>query len=385
MSEEKRDYYEVLGVDKNASADEIKKAYRKLAMKYHPDRNPGDKEAEEKFKEINEAYEVLSDEDKRRNYDQFGHAGVDGQGFGGFGGGGSGFGGFDDIFSDLFGGSFGGFGGFGGGSASGGQHNRPTRGADLRINLRLSFKDAIFGTEKKIKIKRKETCSVCGGSGAQKGSHPRTCDKCGGSGQVTMRRQTAFGMMAQTVVCDKCHGEGQIIDNPCTHCHGTGLEDKERTIKITIPAGVDNDSVLPLRGQGNAGTNGGANGDILVYINVQDDPIFKRRGDDIYIELPISFMQAALGDTIEVPTVDGKVKMKIPEGTQTGKEFRMRGKGVKNVNGYGRGDQYVSIRVETPQKLTRKQKELMRKFGESLTKKNHQKGASFWDRVRGAL
>ena len=384
MSEEKRDYYEVLGVDKNASADEIKKAYRKLAMKYHPDRNPGNKEAEEKFKEINEAYEVLSDEDKRRNYDQFGHAGVDGQGFGGFSGGSGfgGFGGFDDIFSDLFGGGFGGFGG-GGGTSSG--RRGPSRGSDMRINLRLSFKDAVFGTEKKIKIKRRETCSACGGSGAQEGSHPRTCDKCGGSGQVTMRRQTAFGMMAQTVVCDKCHGEGQIIDNPCPHCHGTGLEEKERTIKITIPAGVDNDSVLPLRGQGNAGANGGASGDILVYINVQEDPIFKRRGDDIYVELPISFMQAALGDSIEVPTIDGKVKMKIPEGTQTGKEFRMRGKGVKNVNGYGKGDQYVTIRVETPQKLTRRQKELMKKFGESLTAKNNQKGSSFWDRVKNAL
>jgi len=387
---EKRDYYEVLGVDKGASADEIKKSYRKLAMKYHPDRNPGDKEAEEKFKEANEAYEVLSDENKRKTYDQFGHAGMEG-GFGGAGGGFSGFGGgsggFEDIFSDIFSsfggsGGFGGFGGFGGG---GGRPQGPSRGSDMRINISLTFKEAVFGTTKKIKIKRKDACPTCGGSGAKAGSDVKTCDKCGGSGQVTMRRQTAFGVIQQTVVCDKCHGEGKIIADPCPNCNGTGVVDKESTLEIKVPAGVDNNSVLTMRGDGNSGANGGAKGDLYVYISVKSDPLFKREGDDIYFDVPITFAQAALGDEIIVPTVDGKVKLRIPEGTQTGKVFRLKNKGVPNVNGYGKGDQYVTVKVETPQRLNKKQKDLLRAFDDAMEKDNHQRGSSFWTKVKNAF
>lgn len=388
---EKRDYYEVLGVDKNASADEIKKAYRKMALKYHPDRNPGDKEAEEKFKEANEAYEVLSDETKRRNYDQFGHAGVDGNGFGGAGTGGfGGFGGFDDIFSDLFGGSgFGGFGGFGSGGGQSQRRQGPSRGSDMKITINLSFREAVFGTTKKIKIKHKVKCPDCDGKGAKNASDVRTCDKCNGTGTMTMRHQTAFGVIQQTATCDKCHGEGTIVANPCHHCHGSGIIDKDTTLEIKIPAGVDSSSVLPVRGQGNAGRKGGASGDLFVYMNVKNDPIFTRDGDDIYLDVPITFAQAALGDEIIVPTLadgkEGKVKLKIPEGTQSGKIFRMRNKGVKNVNGYGIGDQYVTVRVETPQRLNKKQKELLREFEKSCGKENNQKGNSFWSKVRGAF
>lgn len=386
---EKRDYYEVLGVEKSASADEIKKAYRKMAMKYHPDKNPGDKEAEEKFKEANEAYEVLSDETKRATYDQYGHAGMEG-GFGGAGGGsygGFGGGGFEDIFSDIFssfggGGGFGGFGGFGGG---GGGRRGPSRGSDMKININLSFKEAVFGTEKKIKIKRQEECPTCHGSGAEPGSEAHTCDKCGGSGQIYIRQQTPFGTIQQTTVCDKCHGEGEIIDDPCHTCHGSGIQEKERTINIKIPAGVDNGSILPLRGEGNTGARGGGKGDLFVYISVKEDPIFKREEDDVYLEIPVTFVQAALGAELVVPTVDGKVKLKVPEGTQTGKVFRLKGKGVPNVNGRGRGDQYITVRVEVPRKLNKKQKELLRAFDKETGNDNHQEGKKFWSKVKNAF
>lgn len=386
---EKRDYYEVLGVEKSADADEIKKAYRKKAMKYHPDKNPGDKEAEEKFKEANEAYEVLSDETKRSTYDQYGHAGMDssfGSGGGGFGGGFSG-GGFEDIFSDIFssfgggGGGFSGFGGFGGG----GGRRGPGRGSDMKISINLSFKEAVFGTEKKIKIKRQEECPTCHGSGAEPGSNKHTCDKCGGAGQVYIRQQTPFGTIQQTAVCDKCHGEGEIIDNPCQTCHGSGIQEKERTINIKIPAGVDNGSILPLRGEGNTGAKGGGKGDLFVYIGVKQDPIFKREEDDIYLEIPVTFAQAALGTELVVPTVDGKVKLKVPEGTQTGKVFRLKGKGVPNVNGRGRGDQYITVRVEVPRKLNKKQKELLRAFDNETGGENHQESKSFWNKVKDAF
>ena len=383
MSENKRDYYEVLGVDKNADSDTIKKAYRKLAMKYHPDRNPGDKEAEEKFKEANEAYEVLSDEKKRSAYDQFGHAGVDGQGFGGGAGfdGAQGFGGFEDIFSDLFGGA--GF-GFGGGGA-GSRRRGPSRGSDLRININLDFMEAVKGTTRKIKIKHKTTCKTCGGSGAKDPSDVKTCSVCGGSGMRTITRQTMFGMMRQTAVCDHCHGEGKTISHPCGDCGGSGIVEIEEQVDIKIPAGVDNSSVLTLAGKGNAGKHGGATGDLYVYINVKKDPIFRREGDDIYVDLPISFAQAALGTELIVPTVEGKVKLKIPEGTSTGKTFRMRNKGVSNVNGYGKGDQYVTVRVETPQNLNKEQKEMLRQFDQTLTEKNSKKGKSFWSKVKSAF
>ncbi|MEG0508298.1 MAG: molecular chaperone DnaJ [Eubacterium sp.] len=387
---EKRDYYEVLGVDKNAGADEIKKAYRKMAMKYHPDKNPGDAAAEEKFKEANEAYEVLSDETKKATYDQYGHAGMEN----GFGGGGSGFGGFggggfEDIFSDIFssfggggGGGFSGFGGFGGGGNS---RRGPSRGSDMKISINLSFKEAAFGTEKKIKIKRQEECETCHGSGAEAGSNVKNCDKCGGSGQVYIRQQTPFGTIQQTAVCDKCHGEGKIIEKPCHTCHGSGIQEKERTINIKIPAGVDNGSVLPLRSEGNTGAKGGGKGDLFVYIGVKEDPLFKREEDDIYFEIPITFAQAALGAELVVPTIDGKVKLKVPEGTQTGKVFRLKSKGVPNVNGRGRGDQYITVRVEVPKKLNKKQKELLKTFDKEIGNDNHQEGKNFWSKVKSAF
>ncbi|MBK5245088.1 MAG: molecular chaperone DnaJ [Eubacteriaceae bacterium] len=372
---EKRDYYEVLGVNKDSSPDEIKKAYRKKAMQYHPDKNPGDDAAEEKFKEANEAYEILSDADKKAGYDQFGHEGP-ATGPGGYTySNGGGRGGFEDIFSDIFS-SFGG--GFGGGQRA---RTRSNRGSDMKISLTLTFNEAVFGIEKKIKIKRKEECSVCHGSGAQKGSDVRTCDQCGGAGQVYVRQQTPFGTIQQVQECDKCHGEGKVIDRPCATCHGSGLETKERTINIKIPAGVDNGSVLPLRGEGNAGPNNGQTGDLFVYITVREDLIFKRNNDDVYYDLPITYAQAAMGDNIVVPTIDTKIKLKIPEGTQNGKVFRLKGKGIPNVNGHGRGDQYITIKVEVPRKLTHEQRQILQKFAEATGMDAHPEGKRFWAQI----
>lgn len=378
---EKRDYYEVLGVGKDADAEEIKKAYRKLAMQYHPDKNPDDKVAEEKFKEANEAYEVLSDEQKRRDYDQFGHAGVDGgfQQGGGFGGG---FGGFEDIFSDIFS-SFGGGGGFG--DAGYGRPRGPQRGSDMRITLTLDFKEAVFGVDKKIKIKRRESCSHCKGTGAEGQSSVKTCDQCGGTGVNYIRQQTPFGTIQQTATCNKCNGEGQIIDNPCSQCHGSGLETQERTINIKIPAGVDTGSTIPLRGEGNAGMRGGPQGDLYVYLNVREDPLFRRDGMDVSFEMPITFTQAALGAEVVVPTLDGKIKLKIPEGTQTGKIFRLKGKGIKNVNGRGIGDLYISTTVETPRRLNKKQKEMLKEFENSYSSENNKNNESFWSRIKNSF
>jgi molecular chaperone DnaJ len=376
---EKRDYYEVLGIGKEASADEIKKAYRKKAMQYHPDKNPGNAEAEEKFKEANEAYEVLSDADKKARYDQYGHAGVDpNAGFGGAGGGFGGFGGggFEDIFSDIFS-AFGGGGGF----STGRGRSRSNRGSDMKISINLSFREAVFGTEKKIKIKRNEECGSCGGSGAEKGSSTKTCDQCGGSGQVYVRQQTPFGTVQQVHTCDKCRGEGKIIDKPCQTCHGTGVEAKERTINIKIPAGVDDGSVLPLRGEGNAGRNHGGSGDLFVYISVSEDVLFKRSGDDVYYELPITYAQAALGDSIVVPTIDSKIKLKIPEGTQNGKVFRLKGKGIPNVNGHGRGDQFITVKVEVPRKLNRDQRHALEAFAKITGDDAHPERRRFWSHV----
>jgi molecular chaperone DnaJ len=348
----KRDYYEVLGASKNASEAELKKAYRRAAQKYHPDRNPDNKEAEEKFKECKEAYEVLSDSRKRAAYDQFGHAGVDPSmgGGGGFGGGAAGAG-FGDIFGDVFGDIFG-----GGRGARGGQ--RVYRGSDLRYNLELSLEDAVAGTEVKIRVPTLVSCKACGGSGAKKGSQPKTCTTCGGHGQVRM--QQGFFSLQQT--CPHCRGTGTIISDPCNTCHGKGRVEERKTLSVKVPAGVDTGDRIRLAGEGEAGEAGGPPGDLYVQIQVKPHPIFKRDESNLYCEVPIGFVTAALGGELEVPTLDGRVTLKIPAETQTGRLFRMRGKGVKPVRGGPVGDLLCRVNVETPVRLTRRQKELLQEF-----------------------
>lgn len=354
-----KDYYSILGIEKSASQDEIRSAFRKLAIKYHPDKNKGNKAAEEKFKEINEAYQVLSDPQKRSNYDQFGTSEFDGggsqgaQGFGGFGGFDSDFGGFGDIFDSIFGGA---------GRGTRSRRSQAEPGADLEYNLNLTFEEAVFGCEKEISINRNEKCETCNGTGAKKGTSPKTCDKCGGAGQIRVQRQTPLGIMSTVAVCDKCHGTGKIIDEPCSTCHGTGKERKYRKIKINVPAGVDTGNVIPLRGQGEHGTNGGPSGDLYINIRVSSHPKFKRSGFDISFDTHISFGMAVMGAEISVDTVDGPVKYTIPEGTQSGTVFRLRGKGVPRVNSSGRGDQYVKVIVDIPKKLNEKQREALKNF-----------------------
>ncbi len=373
----KRDYYDVLGVGKSADATEIKKAYRKLAMKYHPDKNPGDKEAEEKFKEINEAYEVLSDETKRRNYDQFGHEGVNGQGFGGAGGfGGQGFGGFDDIFGDIFGDMFGG--GFGGGRQ---RRRGPERGADIRQRVNISFEEAAFGKKVQVKINRSEECEECHGSGAKPGTSKKTCPTCNGSGQVQSVQRTPFGNIASTRTCSTCNGEGEVIDSPCTKCHGKGSIRKTKTIEVDIPAGIDEGQMIKLGGQGELGSRGGPRGDLYIEVNVNSHPLFTREGYDVYLEMPITFAQATLGDKIQVPTLDGKVEYEIPEGTQTGTVFRLKGKGIPKLRSNVRGDQYVKVTVEIPKKLNDKQKELVRQFAKECGQEVHQRQKTLSDKI----
>ena len=377
---DKRDYYDVLGVAKSASDDEIKKAHRKLAKKYHPDLNRDNPEAAEKFKELNEAYEVLSDKDKRARYDQFGFAGVDpnygaGQG-GGFGGG---FGGFDmGDLGDIFG-SF-----FGGGSSRS-RRNAPQRGETIQQRVMLSFEEAAFGCEKEITINRTERCEKCEGTGAEKGSSAETCSNCHGSGVVTQTQRTPLGMFQTQAACPNCRGTGKIIRKPCKKCSGTGKTRNSRTLKVKIPAGIDDGQSIQLRGQGNAGSNGGPSGDIIVTIGIRPHPIFTRDGNNVICEIPISFPQAALGDTLQVPTIDGKVEYTIPEGTQTGTVFRLRGKGIQNVNGRGRGDQYVRVNIEVPTRLTEHQKKLLRDFESSTTDENQAQRKSFWDKVKDVL
>ncbi len=352
----KRDFYEILGVQKNATEAEIKKAFKRLAMKYHPDRNPDDKTAEEKFKEAKEAYDILSDAQKRAAYDQFGHAGVD-QGMGGGPGGGygGGTGNFSDIFGDVFGDIFGGGGGRGGGQ-------RVYRGADLRYNLELSLEDAVNGTTVKIRVPTLITCVECAGSGAKKGSSPTTCPTCHGQGQVRM--QQGFFSLQQT--CPRCHGNGQIISDPCGHCHGEGRVEKQKTLSVKVPAGVDNGDRIRLSGEGEAGENGGPAGDLYVQISVREHPIFKRDGSDLHCEVPIAFTTAALGGELDVPTLNGRVKLKVPAESQTGKLFRLRGKGVKSVRSSQVGDLLCRVVIETPVNLNNKQKEMLRDFEKSM-------------------
>lgn len=370
---DKRDYYELLGVEKTATAQEIKKAYRKLAMKYHPDRNPGDKEAEEKFKEINEAYEVLSDEEKRKMYDQFGHDGVNGQGgFGGFNQGDfGGFGGFEDIFGDIF--------GFGG---SGGSRRRgPVRGADIRQRVRVTFEEAAKGVKKEIKVTRREECSECNGTGAKAGTSKKTCPNCHGAGTVRSVQRTPFGNIASTKTCPNCNGTGEIIETPCSKCKGTGSIRKTKTIEVDIPAGIDDGQMIKLSGQGEFGEAGAPRGDLYIIVEVMPHELFTRDGYDIYIDMPITFVQAALGDEIEVPTLDGKVKYSIPEGTQTGTVFRLRDRGIKRIRGNSRGDQYVKVTVEVPRKLSDRQKELLKEFAGECGSGEHEKKETFSKKI----
>ena len=385
---EKRDYYEVLGIGKNATDAEIKSAYRKLAKKYHPDLNPGNKEAEEKFKEVNEANDVLSDPQKRQRYDQFGFAGVDpnyaaanGGGAGGFGGG---FGGVDlgDIFGDIFGGGFGGgFGGFGGGSSTR-TANAPRKGHDIQASVILTFEEAAHGCSKKITINRQDTCPDCGGTGAAKGTSPETCPDCGGRGYVVTQQRTPFGVMQSQQPCSHCGGRGTIIRNPCKTCRGTGKTAARKSLEINIPAGIDDDQNIALRGQGDAGSNGGPAGDVIVHVTVKADPMFERDGYDVTIHVPITFSQAVLGDDVEVPTVDGRIVQHIPEGTQSGTKFRLRGQGSQYLNGRGRGDQYVIVDVEIPKKVTRAQREALKAFEDSMKEDNYEKRKGFFKNLR---
>ena len=377
MAEQKRDYYEVLGVQKGATDAEIKKAYRKMAKENHPDLHPGDKDAEARFKEINEAYEVLSDSEKKARYDQFGFAGVDpSYGGGGYGGGFDGsfdFGDLGDIFGSFFGGGFG-----GGGRARSG----PQRGESLRTRLTITFEEAAFGCEKEVSIDRVEQCETCKGTGAAPGTSPETCPACGGSGQVQQRRQTPMGVFATTGPCPRCGGTGKIIASPCKDCGGSGQVRRRKTLKVTIPAGIDNGQIISLRGQGSAGKNGGPAGDLQIVITVQPHQLFRRDGADVYCNAPITFTQAVLGGEMEIPTIDGKVKYDIPEGTQTGSTFRLRGKGIPNVNGRGRGDQYVTVYIETPRNLNREQKEALKKFSSTLKENNYEERKSFFKKFK---
>ena len=359
MAENKRDFYEVLGVEKGASADEIKKAYRKLAGKYHPDRNPGDKTAEEKFKEIGEAYEVLSDDDKRARYDQFGHAGVDpnfNPNAGGFGGGvGGGFGDFGDIFGDIFGGAF-------GGGSSRATQNAPRRGENVATRLELTFEEAAFGCEKEVSALRIENCGSCNGTGSADGT-VETCSHCRGTGQVRTTQNFMGMQMQSTSPCPRCGGKGKVIKTPCTTCKGKGKVRRTQKIRVKVPAGVDEGQSVRVRGEGCVGSNGGPNGDLLVEILIREHPIFTRDGVDVLCEVPISFTQAALGAQVQVPTLDGKVAFDIPEGTQTGTTFTLPGKGIPYVgSSRRRGDQLFTVVVETPTKLTKEQKDLLRQL-----------------------
>lgn len=381
---EKRDYYEVLGLQKGASDAEIKKAFRKLAKQYHPDLNPDDPTAAEKFKEINEANQVLSDPEKRAKYDQFGHAGVDPS----YGGGVNFTGGFDgvdlsDIFSDIFGGGFGGFGGFGS-SARGGAASGARRGADISVALEIGFMEACKGVTHDISVNVLDECPDCKGSGAKPGTSPKTCPDCKGKGFTTVQQRGMFGITQMQRPCTRCGGKGKVIDDPCPKCSGSGRVNTKKTVSVKVPAGIDNGLTLNVRGQGNAGTNGGSRGDLKVRISVRKDPVFKRDEYNILIDFPITYTQAALGAEIEVPTIDGMVSYKVPAGTQPGTVFRLRGKGVQRLQQSegNRGDELVTIFVEVPKKLSKKQQEALQAFENTLEDKNYETRKSFFDKLK---
>ena len=374
----KRDYYEVLGVDKGADEAAIKKAYRTLAKKNHPDVNPGDKEAEERFKEINEAYQVLSNPQKRAQYDQFGHDGPQGFGGGGysdFSGFGGGFGGFEDIFSTIF----------GGGGAGGARRNGPVPGDDLRYDLTITLDEAAYGCEKEINLVRDEECPECHGSGAKPGSKVEKCPTCGGSGQERVVQNTPFGRMQNVRTCSRCKGAGQIITEPCGKCHGRGKIRVSRRKTVKVPAGISDGQILTIRGQGGLGERGGEPGDLLIVVSVKRHKLFQRDGDNLFIEMPITFVQAALGAELDVPTLKKPVKYRFPEGTQPGQVFCIKGEGVQHLRGNGKGDLYVTAVVEIPKKLTEKQKELLRQFDGSTPESQYEKKKGFFDRVKDAF
>lgn len=374
---DKRDYYEVLGVQKGASDDEIKKAFRTQAKKYHPDLNPGNKEAEAKFKEVNEAYEILSDKTKRARYDQYGFAGVDPNYGAGAGYGGSPFGQDIDL-GDIFN-SF--FGGFGGGRNTRNQ-NAPRRGSDTEVSVTITFEEAAKGCKKEVSYQNVETCKDCNGSGAAAGTQLKSCPACNGSGQVTTQKRTPFGVVQTAQACDRCRGKGKIIEKPCQTCSGTGRTRINRTVTVTIPAGISQDQILNVGGHGNSGFNGGPAGDLHVYVNVKKHELFERKGDDVWCEIPLTFSQAALGHEVVVPTLDGRVSYNVHEGTQPGDIFKLKGKGIPHLNGRGRGDQYVKVTIEVPHNLTSKQREILKQFDEATNEQNYQKRSSFFDKIK---
>ncbi len=373
---DKRDYYEVLGLEKGASADDIKKAYRQMAKKYHPDVNKNDPSAEEKFKEINEAYSVLNDADKKARYDQYGHAGVDpsygagaGGGFGGFGD----FGDISDIFSSFFGGGFGG---------GGGRRNAPVQGDDRQVRLNISFEEAVFGCSKEIKYTRIEVCKECGGTGAEKGTTPETCDKCSGKGRINVQQRTPFGMMQTQRTCDKCGGAGKTIKKPCPACSGKGQVPKQEKFTVNVPAGIDNGQNISRKGYGDAGRNGGPHGDLYIAVSVSKHKIFNRDGYNIYCEVPITFTEAALGATIKIPTLEGEEDYVIPEGTQPETVFTLKNRGVTEIHGTRRGNLSFKVEVEVPKNLSAKQKELLQAFADTCEDKNNQKKKSFFEKLK---
>ncbi|NLM49418.1 MAG: molecular chaperone DnaJ [Clostridiaceae bacterium] len=373
----KRDYYEVLGVSRNATDEEIKKAYRKLAKQYHPDLNKDNPDAEAKFKEISEAYEVLSNPEKKARYDQFGHAGVDPTyGAGSTGGAYDGFGGFGFDMGDIFETFFGGFGG------SRARRNQPQKGRDINIQLEITFEEAAFGASKEINVTRNEICDDCHGSGAKAGTSPEQCPLCKGTGQIRTVQNTILGSFSTTRTCDRCGGKGTIITNPCPACFGKGTVRKPKKLKIEIPAGIDEGHTLSVRGQGDAGKNGGPYGDLFITISIKKHPLFERQGNSVIHEMPITFIQATLGAEVEVPTLDGRVKYTIPEGTQSGTIFRLKNKGIPYLNGHGRGDQYVKVIVEVPTNLTQKQKEILMEFAKESNEKNYKQHRSFINKFK---